>query len=131
MALALGRRAEDRDDAAERVDLDRRRIHGARLRQVLWLRAELRVERRGHVAHVGYRRVDGERKPDPDVAPRGPRRRLLAPQLVVARELERAIEGGRIVPAVVEPAARRAVRRRSGLDRGPSPHAGGIDAATA
>src|SRR5215510_9440223 len=109
VALALRRRAEDRDDAAERVDLDRRRVDGTGLGQVLGLRAELRVERGGHVAHVRHRRVDRQREPDPDVAARRPRFRLLAPQLVVARQLQRFVEDGLVVAAVVEPAGRRPV----------------------
>src|SRR2546425_10191192 len=39
MPLALGCRAENRDDTPERIDLDRRRVDGARLRQVLGLGA--------------------------------------------------------------------------------------------
>src|SRR2546425_5748959 len=49
----LRRRAEDRGDAAERIDLDRRRVHGPGLGQVLGLGAELRIQRGGDVTHVG------------------------------------------------------------------------------
>src|SRR2546425_3915467 len=62
MPLALGCRAENRDDTPERIDLDRRRVDGARLRQVLGLGAELRVERDRDVDHVGDRRVHRERR---------------------------------------------------------------------
>ena len=120
VALALRRRAEDRDDPPERVDLDRRRVDGAGLRKVLGLRAELRVERRGHVAHVRHRWVDGECQPDPHVPSRRACPRLLPAQFVVSSQLERLVEDGWIIAAVVEPARRGAIRELVGLHEVPS-----------
>ena len=45
----------------------------------------------------------------PTVAARGARLRLLATELVVARQLQRLVEDGWIIAAVVEPAGRRAI----------------------
>src|SRR2546425_2237800 len=102
MPLALGCRAENRDDTPERIDLDRRRVDGARLRQVLGLGAELRVERDRDVAHVGDRRVHRERQADPEIAAGRPRPRLLATELGVLRELERLVERRLVIARVVE-----------------------------
>ena len=85
--LALRRRAQDGDDAAERVDLDRRGVDGARLGQVLGLGAELRIERDGHVAHVGDGGIDRQRQADPEEPPGRPR---LRPARAAARRSARA-----------------------------------------
>ncbi len=55
--------------------------------------------------------------PDPEEAPGRPRRRLLAPQLGVARELHGSVQDRRVVAAVVETARRRPVRHLAGLDQ--------------
>src|SRR5256712_2554458 len=122
MPLALGCRAENRDDTPERIDLDRRRVDGARLRQVLGLGAELRVARGRDVAYVGAGGPPRERKADPEIAAGRPRPRLLATELGVLRELERLVERRLVIARVVETTRRSSIRKRVGRDEIPPPH---------
>src|SRR5206468_4117588 len=122
MALALGCRAENRGDTPERIDLDRRRVDGARLRQVLGLGAELRVERGRDVAHVRDRRVHREGQADPEITAGRPRPRLLATELGVLRELERLLERRLVIARVVQTTRRSSVWKRVGWDEIPSPY---------
>src|SRR5256712_6395184 len=100
----------------------------SRLRQVLGLGAELRVERRRDVAHVGARGVHRERQPDPDVAAGRPRLRLLTTELRILRDLEGLLERRGVVARVIEAARRRPVWHRGGWDGVAPLHLGGIDA---
>ena len=128
MPLALRGRGEDGGDAPERIDLDRRGVHGARLRQVLGLGAELRIERRRHVAHVRDRRIDGQRHADAEVATRGaglPPARAAAPRSSPPRAPSRARRGSRRCRRGRRWATR--YGNCSGLEQVPPPHLDGIE----
>ena len=125
VALALRRRGEPDRDAAEGIDQDRRALGVAGLRQ------RLRALGGGlgecDVAHVRDRRLDDAGDPDPGEAPVRPRGRHPLTQLVVADELERAVEACLVVAGVVERSGRRPVGHRVRRDQVPSRELGRVE----
>ena len=84
--------------------------------------------RKRDVAHVRDRRLDDAGDPDADEPAGLARRRLLVAPLLVAGELERSLEAGRVVAGVVETARRRAVGKLVCPDEIPSSELGRIEA---
>ena len=116
MPLTLWRRPEADGDPAERVDGHGRTLRVARLRHLARALDRRLCER--DVPHVRDRRLDDAREPDAGQTPVLPRTRDAVAELVVPRQLERAVEARLVVPRVVERARRRPVRHPRRRERG-------------
>ena len=125
VALSLRRRRHVDGDPAERIDAD-----GGALR-IPGLRQRLRPLgcglRQRDVAHVRDRRLDHARNPDADEPAGLARRRLLVSPLLVAGELERSLQAGRVIAGVVETTRRGAIWKLVFSDEIPSCELGRIE----
>ena len=123
--LALRRRPQPDGDSPEGVDRDRGTLGVPRLRQRPGaLHGRLR---QGDVPHVRDRRLDDAGQSDAHEPPLRSRARRTSTQVVVARELERAVEAGGVVARVVQRPGRRAVGHVGGGDQVPAHEVGGIE----
>ena len=125
MPLTLRRRPEADADPAERVDGHRRPLRVPRLRR-LPRTLDRRLGERD-VAHVRDRRLDDAREPDPGQTALVPRTGDAVAELVVPRQLERAVEARLVVPRVVERARRRPVRHPVGGNEVPAGELGRVE----
>ena len=123
--LALRCRPEPDGDPAERVDRDGGAFGVPRLRQRR--RALDGRLRERDVAHVRDRRLDDAGEADADEPPVVARGRRAAAEVVVPRELERAVEARGVVTRVVQRAGWGAVGHLVGGDEVPPREVGGIE----